>query len=211
MHINTVSGWCGPLHSDLAASWAEAIGTDVGVLIGIAGLLFVIKTWRSTRGQLQTARAQLAIERDRDGHEKDMARRDQADQIAGWMNRPPGGDHDQRDVYVVNTSRQPIYQVRVHLQAGSNTWERRWMVALGPLIPGQPLILLFGVDPPEMVRIRTARDNNEPFGVCFTFKDVHGQDWTRRWDGELVPGYEWFIPLPGEPRPSISSRSNTVH
>ncbi len=39
MNILAVSGWCGPLRSDLAASWAEAIGTDLGLIVGAVGVL----------------------------------------------------------------------------------------------------------------------------------------------------------------------------
>jgi hypothetical protein len=216
MLVYGVSGWCGPLQSDLAASWAEAIGTDAGVLVATGALVFVVKTWNSTRSQLkaaqdqlEAARAQLQIERKRDDRQEGRALREQADQLSGWLDRGKQGDREQREIYLVNSSGQPVYCVQVRLQAGENTWECKRLRSLPPIIPGEALRSMAQFDASTAKRLQQASDDNQPVGVCFTFRDIHGQDWTRRWDGELVPGYERFVRLPDEPSrdgatPSIS-------
>jgi hypothetical protein len=200
VQLLTVSGLCGPLQSDLAAAWTEASGTWAGASIGLLGIIFVIKTWNSTRAQLQAARdqvsaaeAQLQIERQRNEEQEDALKRSQADRVAGWIITGEGVNASLHDIYVVNTSNQPVYNLSVSLQADQSTWKRKELPVLPPLLPGQQPRPLFGLDPADVTRLHEARDNGQPWGVCYTFRDTQNRSWTRRSDGRLVNGPGHYV------------------
>lgn len=212
----TVSSWCGPLQSDLLPSWIEGLATLGAAGIAGLGLLYVRRTWRATkdqlrdtRQQLNVAEEQLRIERDRESRQDQTTLRGQADQIAGWLQVAPGpvvsSDPKGMDMFLVNASRQPVYRAQAHIQIGATLVKRFEVDTLAPWPTGMHPILVSGANPDEVPRMQQARENGQPHGMCFTFRDVHGNDWTRRWDGTLVKGYGLFIPTEHELRQATNS------
>lgn len=187
--------------------WIEAMST-LGAF-GVAGVaaVFAWRTWNSTKGQLaeakvatqvarkqaEAAEEQLQLEWTRDGERLRMAQREQADQIAAWLVRGVSTNSDLTNVEVLNGSSQPVFQFAVYEQINLNvsTHERYQRPMLGP---GPVLPFFSGMDLEVRNRMDEATRAGLPAGLCLTFTDIHGQGWTRRWDGELVPGRERFIP-----------------
>ncbi|GAB6898569.1 cupredoxin domain-containing protein [Kineosporia succinea] len=217
MHNTLSAGWCGPLETDLLPSWIEASATGVGAVIAFGALLYVKRTWESTRGQLAEAKkqaasaeAQLALERQREDRRERAEDRAQAELVSAWVHRGswPSVDKQQRQVRVLNQSTQPVYNFSLQFQANRRLWHRpdhplqMKRAMLAPAVPGEGVSLWIGVDDTDMKALEEAEQNNQPFGVCFTFTDIKGKDWTRRWDGKLVEGRERFIPM-AEEKPAV--------
>ncbi|MCD5317234.1 hypothetical protein [Kineosporia babensis] len=120
--------------------------------------------------------------------------RAQADQVAAWVTRSPFASGPPPQIRVVNQSSQPVFQFRMWFQAGDRVITRpnhrqtlsQWMLAPSAAPGIQPFET--GFNPNELAAVEAAEKRGEPFGLCFSFRDIHSQEWTRLWNGELIPG-----------------------
>ncbi|WP_285601380.1 hypothetical protein [Kineosporia sp. NBRC 101731] len=194
----------------------EAFGTNVGWAIALVAVFFVSKTWRSTRAQLaeaqqqteharqqaQAAIGQLSLEKDRDEQARQAQDRGQADQVSAWMRKTRVKRALVRraagEIRVVNQSTQPVYAFEAYLIAGDRRWARPDRpldlnrVMLAPAVRGQNASFTVALDQRDIERFDAAQAANLPFGISFTFTDMHGQGWTRQWNGELIKGRDQF-------------------
>ncbi|MEW2618677.1 hypothetical protein [Streptomyces sp. NPDC048106] len=169
-----------PSSADLAA-WVGAVGT-----------------WAALGAAVYGARAafhMIRVERERDREQERQRQADQASSVAVWLGRAFGGDHSDSlatsvvlcresffpDIYLVNSSRLPVYAVGVFVWVDFSDRPIRWQdrVILPPT--PEPVIASAYLDAapdaaPVMERV---------VGVSIAFRDAEGTHWQRTRDGSL--------------------------
>lgn len=204
----TVADWCGPLHSDLTASWTEAIATVVAALVSIAAVIFVIRTWRDTQAQLTTTRAQLTLSQQEirlveeqtklsdlqarlaeeqvraDARER---RRTQARLVSCQVkNAHPNSDTNDEVwpmVVVRNDSPEPLLQVVPFLVANDRVTQVGGMAVLD----GNGAE--YDAEAPGRLDALFGRGHRWNFGRAgCLFRDANGVLWSRMPSGELLEG-----------------------
>lgn len=166
-------------------AWISAVG---GVTATVAAICAAVFTWRA-----------LNRERQRDDERHEREQREQAELVAGWVDRDPPGERSYGDaqwaVRVTNGSSQPIYNVDVASltgefdgQPGKATEPTRYLV----LPPGESEWSTAENTLAEMVgRVEHVR-------VFLAFTDCGGRRWNRDDAGQLsqVPSE----PVKGSPQ-----------
>jgi hypothetical protein len=169
-----------PSSADLAA-WVGAVGT-----------------WAALGAAVYGARAafhMIRVERDRDHEQERQRQADQASSVAAWVGRPYGSNRSNRlvtsvalrredffpDIYLVNSSRLPVYEVRVFVWVDFSDRPINWQdrVILPPT--EEPVIASAYLEAapdaaPVMERI---------VGVSIAFRDAEGTHWQRTRNGAL--------------------------
>ncbi|MFJ8024283.1 hypothetical protein [Streptomyces sp. NPDC096311] len=137
----------------------------------------------------------IRVERDRDREQERQRQADQASSVAVWVGRAFGSNRSDRlatsvalrresffpDIYLVNSSRLPVYEVGVFVWVDFSDRPIRWQnrVILPPT--QEPVIASAYVDAapdaaPVMERV---------VGVSIAFRDAEGTHWQRTRDGSL--------------------------
>ncbi|SEC93756.1 hypothetical protein SAMN04490357_3309 [Streptomyces misionensis] len=170
-----------PSSADLAA-WAGALGTWAALGAAVHGA--------------RTAFHMIRVERDRDREQERRRQADQASSVAVWVGRPfGGGNRPDRlatsvalrresffpDIYLVNGSRLPVYEVGVFVWVDFSARPIRWQnrVILPPT--HEPMLASAFVEAaPDVAPVM-----EHVVGVSVAFRDAEGTHWQRTRDGSL--------------------------
>ncbi|WP_189311788.1 hypothetical protein [Streptomyces brasiliensis] len=143
----------------------------------------------------------IRVERDRDREQERRRQADQASSVAVWVGRPFGRNRSGGgnrsgllvtsvavsresffpDIYLVNSSRLPVYEVRVFVWVDFSDRPIRWQnrVILPPT--QEPMIASAYVDAaPDAAPVM-----EHIVGVSIAFRDAEGTHWQRTRDGSL--------------------------